>query len=136
MVPYKVAYQYYRSYVFYYVHTSTFSDLPIENYCMLSCVADPDVYPGFRIPDQQQKEEIKNIFCLHFLAAINVTKLKIITNFEQIKRNFRLNDKEINFYNLKNGYYKAVRKYGLYPGSEIPDPDPGVKMHRIQDPQH
>jgi hypothetical protein len=56
--------------------TATFSDLPMENYCMLSYVADPDVYPGFRIltffhpgfrnPDQQQRG-VKKILVVVYL---------------------------------------------------------------------
>jgi hypothetical protein len=41
------------------------------------------------------------------------------------------NDNEYKYFNQKN-CYKALRKYGLNPGSgknpsRIPDPDPGVK---------
>ncbi len=144
-VQYLVAYQYYRS--CFLLCTATFSDLPIENYCMLSCVADPDVYPGFRIliflhlgfrnPDlgsrTNNKKGVKKRFVVYIFAAIHVIKMKIIKFFDQAKKK---RSKELNFFTPKKLLLSSQKIWRVpYQGSRSRIRIQGSKKHRIQDPQ-
>jgi hypothetical protein len=81
--------------------TETLSDRYMKfSYCMLSCVTDPDVYPGFwiliffnlgfRNPDlgsrTNNKKGVKKRFVVYLFAAIHVIKMKIIKVFDQANK--------------------------------------------------
>ncbi len=130
-----VAYKYYRSYV-----RTVYCNIFLPSYRKLlhaHCSAMLRIrmfilnsgFLSFSILDlgsqtNNKKRSEKKYYLFHFIAAINVTKWKIIQFLEQVKKKIRSIDK---IFNPKKPSLLSCQKYGLDPGSEIPDPDTGVK---------
>jgi hypothetical protein len=85
------------------------------------------VHPGSRIQKQQQRRRVKKICCPTFFCSHNITKLKIILFFEQVKKKLWANLQRI----IEIFTQKVVIKISKI---WVWDPRSGKNLFRILDP--
>jgi hypothetical protein len=112
--------------------------------CLLF-IPDPDLYSsrnpdfGSRIQKQQQKRGLKKISCPTFFCSHKNHNIENYINFELVKEKIWANLQRIIELSTQK-LALSSQKYGFRfrDTEKKADPDPGVKRHRIPepDPQH